>query len=362
MEEKRKKRARGTGGLIKIKGSPFWYIIYYVDGRKIQESSKTDSAMKAEKLLQIRMGEHSLGISPAQDVKNLKYEDVRNSWFDEHRNQGRFYVTKADGTPTLTGLQHLDTFFKSTPVTRITSDMLRRYIDERRKAGMKDPTIRRNLVMLRSMMNMARKEGKLRQVDIPHFPMPRDSKPRQGFVTPEVFKTLRDALPENLRPLITFIYYTGCRKGAALKITWAMVNKDATEIQLPGDITKSGEPLTLPLVGAGLEDVSVMLRKMFRKEGPVFDATNLRVSWMKTCTKVKLGKMEEDRTYIGLTIHDLRRSAARNLIRAGVSRGVAMQITGHKTEAVFERYNITDAKDIREALVKVGDYVKMGSR
>jgi hypothetical protein len=39
-----------------------------------------------------------------------------------------------------------------------------------------------------------------------------------------------------------------------------------------------------------------------------------------------------------------------------------MQITGHKTEAVFERYNITDAKDIREALVKVGQYVKMGGR
>jgi len=39
-----------------------------------------------------------------------------------------------------------------------------------------------------------------------------------------------------------------------------------------------------------------------------------------------------------------------------------MQITGHKTEAVFERYNITDAKDIRDAMVKVGRYVKMGSR
>jgi hypothetical protein len=142
----------------------------------------------------------------------------------------------------------------------------------------------------------------------------------------------------------------------------SLAEKAKIKQTLPGEITKSGEPLTLPLVGAGLEDVSAMLRKMFRKEGPVFDATNLRVAWMKTSTKVGLGKMEEDRTYVGLTIHDLQGSAARNLIRAGVPRGVAMQITGHKTEAVFERYNITDAKDIREAPVKVGQYVKMAGR
>lgn len=39
-----------------------------------------------------------------------------------------------------------------------------------------------------------------------------------------------------------------------------------------------------------------------------------------------------------------------------------MAITGHKTEAVFERYNITDAADIREALVKVGNFVKVGGK
>jgi len=91
----------------------------------------------------------------------------------------------------------------------------------------------------------------------------------------------------------------------------------------------------------------------------LFEALNLRVSWTKTCTKVGLGQMDKKtRQYTGLTIHDLRRSAVPNLIRAGVPRGVAMQITGHKTEAVFERYNTTYAKDIRDALVKVGATLK----
>jgi intergrase/recombinase len=63
-------------------------------------------------------------------------------------------------------------------------------------------------------------------------------------------------------------------------------------------------------------------------------------------------------TSAGLTIHDLRRSVVRNLIRAGVSRAVAMSITGHKTERVFKRYNITFPDDIREALPRLASMLR----
>jgi Phage integrase family len=67
-------------------------------------------------------------------------------------------------------------------------------------------------------------------------------------------------------------------------------------------------------------------------------------------------RTEAHRNYRGLQLHDLRRSAARNLIRAGVDRGTAMSITGHRTEAVFERYNITNAAGRKDALIRVGQY------
>jgi integrase len=59
---------------------------------------------------------------------------------------------------------------------------------------------------------------------------------------------------------------------------------------------------------------------------------------------------------VGLTPHDFRRSAARNLIKADVDRRIAMKITGHKTEHIFERYNIKTTDDVREALIKVGQF------
>ena len=60
----------------------------------------------------------------------------------------------------------------------------------------------------------------------------------------------------------------------------------------------------------------------------------------------------------GLTPHDLRRSAARNLIRAGVQQAIAMKITGHKTNSMFKRYNITDERGIRDAVLKTQEYLK----
>jgi integrase len=128
-------------------------------------------------------------------------------------------------------------------------------------------------------------------------------------------------------------------------IQWSWVHLDKKEVHIPGADTKNGESLILPLSG----EVVSMLKKQFRKEGPVFDCTNFRKLWQKAVNEAKLGTQQADGNY-DLLIHDLRRSGVRNLRQAGVQEDVFMKISGQKTRGIFSRYNIASTKDVHAAM------------
>lgn len=107
---------------------------------------------------------------------------------------------------------------------------------------------------------------------------------------------------------------------------------------------------------AGCCGLVMMLAEIEPKEGCVFASTNMRKEWMRACAAVGLGRKIEvpgkkyDPRYEGLTIHDLRRSAVRNLVNAGVPERVAMKISGHKTRSLFDRYHIVNTEDVSDAM------------
>jgi integrase len=158
---------------------------------------------------------------------------------------------------------------------------------------------------------------------------------------------------------VTFLYYDGVRLGEALSIEWPQVDLERRVVKLEEEQTKTDEPRVVPLPSP----LIAMLRNIKPKTGRVFDGTNLRVEWERACAACGLGKRTlveaKDENaypwyrYNGLLLHDLRRSAVRNLVQAGVPETVAMRISGHKTRAVFDRYAIASEGDLRKAMQRV---------
>jgi len=145
------------------------------------------------------------------------------------------------------------------------------------------------------------------------------------------------------------------RRSEALQIEWSQADLAARTIRLEGEQTKNDEARIVPLPSL----LVMMLAEIEPKAGRVFDATNLRTEWSKACATYGLGTMVKAASgftwhhYQGLMVHDLRRSAVRNLVNAGVSERVAMKISGHKTRDVFERYHIVDTADLTNAMAAV---------
>src|SRR3989454_777316 len=88
----------------------------------------------------------------------------------------------------------------------------------------------------------------------------------------------------------------------------------------------------------------VVCRRVFHRAGQPIKS--FRVAFRRACTEAGCP---------GRVLHDFRRTAVRNLVRAGIPERVAMQMTGHKTRSVFERYNIVSASDLRAAMHKLDE-------
>jgi integrase len=162
--------------------------------------------------------------------------------------------------------------------------------------------------------------------------------------------------------VLTFAYFTGCRKGEILALQWHQVDVSERVVRPEPDETKNDIGRTIFLTPE-LYDVLAMqrgIRDRYFPECPwVFFRAGHRIldfkgAWAKACKGAGLVDRdgEPDKLF-----HDLRRTGVGSLVRAGVPERVAMLISGHKTRAVFDRYNIVSESDLKDAARKLGEYV-----
>lgn len=357
---------RGMGRIFQR--GPVYWIAYYHRGQEHRESTSATGKKgetAAAKLLKKRMGEIGRGRLIGPQEERVTFEDMSADLERDYAMTGkRSAVTLGHK------LRHLRESFALMRAVDITTDRIRVHVIARQEAGAKNATINRELAALKRMFTLAVQAARLSTR--PHIPMLEENNARQGFVDHGSFLALCEALPERLKDPVAFLYLSGWRVSEMRGLEWRDVDLAGRVVRLRPELSKNKTGRVLPLSGdlfEVIERAGAQRRldcvRVFHIDGQPIGS--FRKAWSRACVSAGLGAMvpreptepgaEPELVYRGLTPHDLRRSAVRNMVRAGIPERVCMALSGHKTRAIFDRYNIVSEADLTAAADRLQEHL-----
>jgi integrase len=259
-------------------------------------------------------------------------------------------------------LKHIRETFEAWRAIEITAEAVDKYITDKLAAGYKPATVNRHTQLFSQAFGLAVERKHLSTAPVIRH-LSEKGNERQGFFADFEFNSVLKYLPPYLHDFARFGYITGWRKGEVASLRWEDVDGEA--IRLRGVDSKNEHPRLI--LGGDLE----RLIERRRAERRVKTATGVllsayvfhlngnpvgdfRKAWHSACVAAGLGQFvckqcnqisarprctecRLDAQYVGKLVHDFRRTAGRNMIRAGVPEKVAMAVTGHKTRSMFDR-------------------------
>jgi len=325
---------------------------YYQNGRARRESTGTDKEGEAKKLLATREGDVARGLPVSPRMGQIKIDELLEDTKTDYKVNGRATLKDLDGRCT----NHLLPFFGGRKASSLTTADFNRFIEKRQQAEASNAEINRELAVLKRAFSLACEAGKL--LHKPHIPMLKENNVRQGFFEPEQFQAVLQHMPAVYHGLIKFAYFTGRCLIEIQTRHWKHVDWQGGAVRLETGETKNKEGRMFPfhvmpelqvVLELQLEKHRELQRRgvispwvFCREDGAAIK--DFRGSWEKACIAAGVP---------GRIVHDFRRTAVRNLERAGVSRSVAMKLTGHLTESVYRRYAIVCESDLAEAVTKL---------
>ena len=336
------------GTIYERKNSKFLWIKYYKNGKPYAESTHSDKLEVARRLLKLREGEISQGRLPGICFDKVKINELLDDLITDYKLNQRKSQKRAEQCKT-----HLEDFFGGMRCPDITTAKVKEYITQRLEQEAKNGTINRELSALKRAFSLATECTPPKVVQIPHVPMLEERNTRKGFFEHQDYLTLIEALPAYLRPIVAFAYRTAWRKNEILNLSWNQIDFKENTVRLEAGESKNEEGRTIYL-DSELEKILLNQKRLRRLGCPYVFHRNgekvqgFRKAWITACEKAGIP---------GKLFHDLRRTAVRNLVRSGVPERVAMQISGHKTRNVFDRYNIVSPEDLKIAAAKQEAYL-----
>ena len=348
-------KERGFGRIYRRLWTKSWWIQYSHRGKLYRESCGSEKHADAVKLLRKRQAEMGAGKVVGPSVERTTFEQMEALILDDYKLNARKSLWRIE-----ISLEHLRKSFGHDRAVDIGSDRISRFIRERQEAGASPATVVQEVACLRRMFNLAVRAGKV--AIRPYFPTIRVSNVRTGFFEPDEFEAVHSRLPHYLQPPMEFMYLTGWRsKSEAMPLRWPQVDFEQGVVRLEVGTTKNSDGREFPFTA--LPQLETLLRRqrelttaLEREQGRVIPwvfhhqgepIRDFAKAWKKATKAAGLP---------GRIPHDFRRTAVRNLVRAAVPETIAMRLTGHKTRAVFDRYDICSGRDLREAVTRLARF------
>jgi len=335
-------RKTDGAGTIYQRGS-IWWVKIHIDGEPVYESShstkKSDAIKLRNQLLAKKERGEICGGAPDKVLIGELLDDLIRSDVKETTRYIYEKVIEKNIRPS----------FGTIRAQRLTTAMMEEYRRKRKSEGAQDSTVNRELSVLRSALYKGKKRTPPKVNQIPHFPLMAEHNIRRGFLTDEQYERLRDELPEELKALFVTAYVTGMRKSEITSIQWPQVDFEGGFIVLQTGETKNGEGRGAPILDGDMRDLLVGAKSEHDENWPaspwVFSRRgqqirSFRTAWEAACKRAGVPDLH---------LHDLRRTAVRNMRRAGIPQVVRMKISGHRTDSMERRYNIVDAEDLNVA-------------
>lgn len=330
-----------------------WWISYYIPGDPKQhlESSKSENKQDAVRLLNKRKKEIDDRKVSASDAT---VGDLLTLHLNDQKRQGRHGYKAVEGFIRL----HLQPAFGAMKAARLETKHIESFADQKQAAGYENASINRYLSALRRAYTLGMEALPPLVYAAPKIVKLSENNVREGFLEHYQYINLRDQLPDHQKLILVIGYHFGMRRGEILQLRWDQVDWEANLIRLEKKQTKAKQARIAPLYGelkAWLD-----MAHASRDTGCAFI-----VSWKgHGITEVKTAwKKARQRAGVpDLLVHDLRRTAIRNMIRAGIPEKRAMMISGHRTRDVFDRYDITDERDIQADGEKLAQYLDEKSK
>lgn len=337
-------------GRVYPRGNIQW-IEYWHRGQRFRESSHSSKEKDAWALLKRQWKKIGRGQPVGAQLERTTFHDLMEGIRADYLANERRSLERLD-----TSIKQLTKFFGWYKAMDITFDRLNHYIVQRRDEHAAPSSIRNELAALKRAFTLAKKANK---AILPDFPSIVVNNTRTGFVERDQFEALLKWVVSYLRTLFIVAYHTGWRtRSELLPMTWAQIDFHAGILRLEPGTTKNDEGRQFPF--HILPELADALKNQWDETKALEQATGqiipwvfhrngkpmkgFRFAWINACQKAGCP---------GLIPHDFRRTAVRNLERAGVSRSVAMKLTGHQTESVYARYAIVDERDLAEGVKKL---------